>query len=102
MAHVHRRNSAAGLAQELNVLRLVDVHDSLGVATRVALDKALDEPLQQVSQLCSLVRAVDYGDTGLVVVLGLRAELAAKELGGVCRKARKFRNKSYWLSSSRS
>lgn len=59
MPHVHLRDRPTGLAQELDVLRLVNVHHRLRIPTRVALDEALDETLEQVDQLGSLVCAVD-------------------------------------------
>jgi hypothetical protein len=90
VAHIHLGGKSAGLAKELDVLSLVDVDNGLGVSAGVALDKALDETLEQVSQLGSLVRTVDNGDASLVVELGLSAELAAEEFGRVCKKNRVY------------
>lgn len=55
----------------------------LGVVALGAQDVLADEAVEQVLQLGRVVRAVDDEALVLVVELGLSAELAAEELGGV-------------------
>jgi hypothetical protein len=88
VAHIHLGGKSTGLAKELDVLSLVDVNDRLRISASIALDKALDETLEQISQLGGLVCTVHNGDASLVVELGLSAELAAEEFGCVCKKNR--------------
>jgi hypothetical protein len=79
VAHVHAAHKAARLALEVDAL-LLDLDHGLGVAAVVALHILLDEGLQQLAQLLGVVGAVHDGGARALVVVGLGAQLAAKEL----------------------
>ena len=87
MAHVNLRDGAARLAVQLDGFALGQHDVGFGVVALAALHEALDEALQQLRQAVRLVRAVHDGQPGRLLELGLRAQLGAEVLGGVCGAA---------------
>ena len=80
---------AASLARQGDVPPLVHLNDGLGIAASVALDKLLDESLEDAREGPRVVGAIDEALAALRAELALGAELATKVLGRVGRRAPK-------------
>lgn len=83
VAHVNITDEATGLALQEDAF-LLDLHDSLWVATAVALHVLLDEGFKQFAELLGVVGSIDDGGAKVLVIVGLGTQLAAVELEDVC------------------
>lgn len=86
--HVEVAALPARLAVAQDVLVLGDDELRLGVLARGAEDEFVDKGVEEIAKAGRVVRAVDDVSLSLVVERGLRAELAAEELGGVWSRQR--------------
>ena len=82
MPHIHDVNMATRFARGSDHV-LLHTENSFRVLTFLAENKLLDEPVELVLHLASVVAAVDNVSLCLDVRLGLGAKFAAKVLGDV-------------------